>query len=185
MIIGVTGTNGAGKGTVVDYLVTKGFAHYSARAFIVSEIERRGLPADRSSMREVANDLRKAHGPSFVIESLYAQAALAGGDAVLESIRALGEAEFLKGKGALLFAVDADRHLRYERIVLRGSATDKIDFSTWVEQEEREWHNTAAYDMDVPGVMKVADYTFMNEGTLDELHTQIDAALEKLGHPMS
>ena len=33
IIIGITGTLGAGKGTIVDYLVKqKGFVHYSVRA---------------------------------------------------------------------------------------------------------------------------------------------------------
>ena len=33
--IGITGTLGAGKGTIVDYLIEKrGFVHYSVRAFI-------------------------------------------------------------------------------------------------------------------------------------------------------
>src|SRR3989344_3951257 len=55
MIIGVTGTNGAGKGTVVDYLVSKkGFKHYSAREFIVEEVIKR----------------TKADGGNVVIESI-------------------------------------------------------------------------------------------------------------------
>ena len=42
--IGITGTLGAGKGTIVDYLVkNRGFVHYSVRAFITEEIKRRGL----------------------------------------------------------------------------------------------------------------------------------------------
>ena len=41
MIIGITGTDGSGKGTVVDYLVEqKGFKHYSARAIFEEEIAR-------------------------------------------------------------------------------------------------------------------------------------------------
>ena len=59
-IIGITGTHGAGKGTVTNYLVNKkGFKHYSARDFIVDEIKKRSLLVDRDSMREVSNDLRK------------------------------------------------------------------------------------------------------------------------------
>jgi len=181
MIIGVTGTNGAGKGTVVDYLVQKGFHHYWVRDFLVAEIEKRGLPVDRSSMRTVANDLRQQYGPSYVIETLYAKAIADGRNGAIESIRVLGEADFLKAHGVPLIAVDADRKLRYERVIARGSATDRVDFNTWVAQEEREWASAAPWDMDVPGVMKRADYTLHNDGTLEELHKQVDEALAKIG----
>ena len=182
MIIGVTGTNGAGKGSLVEYLVKeKGFTHYWVRDFLIAEITRRGLEVHRGSMREVANDLREKHGPSYVVEQLYAQAVKDGGDAAIESVRVIGEANFLKQHGALLIAVDADRHLRYERVVQRGSHTDKVDFDTWVMEEEREWHNEAAHDMNVPGVMKMADYTIQNDGTPEELYTKIDAMLATIG----
>ena len=49
MIIGLTGSFGAGKGVVVDYLKTKGFKHYAARDFITEEINRRNLPVNRDS----------------------------------------------------------------------------------------------------------------------------------------
>jgi dephospho-CoA kinase len=135
---------------------------------------------NRSSLRLAANDLRLAHGPAYVIESLYTEAAVKGGDAVIESVRAIGEAEFLKQKGSPLIAVDAERPIRYARIVGRASATDKLDFETWVAEEEREWHNTAAYDMNVPAVMALADYTIRNDGTLPELRTRVDAILTQL-----
>ena len=58
-IIGITGTLGAGKGTVVDFLVSeKGYKHYSVRSFISEEIIKRNLPLNRDSMVVVANDLR-------------------------------------------------------------------------------------------------------------------------------
>lgn len=180
MIIGITGTNGAGKGTVVDYLVKeKGFHHYSARAFIVEEIKRRGLPVHRSTMREVGNDLRAKNGPGYIDRVCIADAEEKGYENILiESIRNVLSAKGLKEKGAMLLAVDADRHMRYERVVLRGSETDKVDFDTWVMEEEREWHNTDAHDMNVPMVMSMADYTLHNDGTHEDLYIQIDKALE-------
>ncbi|HFC10624.1 MAG TPA: hypothetical protein ENJ75_00280 [Candidatus Kaiserbacteria bacterium] len=180
MIIGITGTNGAGKGTIVKYLLQKGFAHYSVREFIIEEIKRRGMPIDRSSMREVANDLRKKNTPSYAVEELFIRAQKIGGDAVIESVRAIGEAEFLKENGAILLAIDADRSIRYKRTVARGSETDHVDFDTWVMQEEREWNNTDAHDMNVPAVMKMADATIINSGTLDELGEQIDLAMKDI-----
>lgn len=177
MILGITGTNGSGKGTVVEYLLSKGFTHYSARAFIAEEIERRGLPLERPSFKKTADSLRKAHGPSYIIEQLFAQAQARGGDAVVESIQELAGAHFLHEQGAKLLAVNADQKLRYERTVLRGSHTDHVDFATWVQQEEAEWHNEAAHEMDVPGVMALADAIVMNNGTLEDLHAQVEAAL--------
>jgi len=181
MIIGITGTNGAGKGTVVEYLVEKGFTHYSARDFITAEIQKRGLEVNRDNTRAIANSLRQEYGPAYVIESLFYKAQEDGGDAVIESVRTVGEAQFLKGQGAHIFAVDADQHTRYERIVGRGSALDKVSFEQFVEQEDREMASTDSWDMNISGVMALADYTLTNDGTVENLHAQVDAVLEKLG----
>jgi dephospho-CoA kinase len=181
MILGLTGTIGAGKGEAADYLAdVKGFAHYSVRDFLMAEIAKRGLPPDRNSTRAVANELRQAHSPSYIVEVLYAKANERGGDALIESIRTIGEAKFLKASGAFIMAVDADRRLRYERIHARGASTDHVDFDTWVAQEDRELVSTDPWDMNVRGVMAMADSTILNEGSLDDLHAKIDAALAAL-----
>lgn len=183
MIIGVTGTNGAGKGTLPEYLAERhGFTHYSARAFIIEEIERRGLSVDRTSMNMVANDLRKMHGPEYVVKRLFERAKDNGGDAVIESVRALGEARFLKESGAFVVAIDADRKVRYERITKRASETDRVSFEEFCVQEDREMAQEAEYDMNVRGVMEMADYTLMNDGTLEELHAAIEEMLIELRH---
>lgn len=178
MIIGITGTNGSGKGAVVEYLVAqKGFSHYSARAFIINEIHFRHLPVNRSTMRETANALRKEHGPSYLVESMLKLAA-EDTNAVMESIRTIGEAQFLKSQGAFILAVDADKQLRYDRVVARGTETDKISFEEFVKQEDCEMESVEPWDMNVFGVMKLADAKIMNGGSLEELKAQVDQALE-------
>lgn len=180
MIIGITGTNGAGKGTVVEYLVQKGFKHYSASGFITEEIERRGMPVNRDSMRLVANDLRQTQNPAYLFESLYQRALESGGDAVLEAPRAIAEGKFLNDKGVLLIAVDADRTVRYERISKRKSVKDNVSFEQFSAQEDREMNATETYDMNILGVMKMADFTLHNDGTVEKLHAQIDEVLQKI-----
>ena len=180
ILIGITGTNGSGKGTVVDYLVKeKGFTHYAARDFLTHEVTKRGLPLDRSSMRDVANDLRAVHEPAYVVKQLFLQAQNDQCErAVIESVRNIGEATFLEAQGAFLIAVDADQNLRYERVQARRSATDQVDFDTFVEHEEREMKPVGPHDMDLRGVMALADVTIQNGDSLVELHAQVEKVLQ-------
>ena len=142
--IGITGTLGAGKGTIVDYLVkNRGFVHYSVRAFLTEEIKRRGLEVNRDTMTAVGNDLRAQHSPSWIVEQLYEKASASGCNCIIESVRTPGEVQALRGKQSFyLFAVDADPRVRYERAVLRGSETDHIDYDTFIANEQREMDNT-------------------------------------------
>ena len=138
-VIGITGTLGAGKGTIVDILTKKfGFNHYSARDFITQEIINRGFIVNRDSMTLVANELRKKYSPSYIVESLYEKALADGKNSVIESIRTIGEIEALRKKGNfILFSIDADVIKRYNRIVLRKSETDNISFEQFLENEKR------------------------------------------------
>lgn len=100
IVIGITGTLGAGKGTIVDYLLkNKGFKHYSVRAYIAEEITRRGLEVNRDTLTAVANDLRASHSPSYITDQLYLRAVEEGQNAVIESIRTPGEIQSLRQKG--------------------------------------------------------------------------------------
>ncbi len=176
MIIGITGTDGAGKGAVVEYLVKeKGYVHFSVRAEIEKEIAARGLEANRDTLRLVANDMRRLEGHDVIVtRAIQAIDAEEVEDAVIESIRALAEAETLMQEGGVLLAVDADEKIRYERIVGRGSITDKITFEKFKEQEAVEMNDPDPNGMQKAKVMAMADYTIMNNGSLPELHQQIE-----------
>lgn len=180
MLIGITGTNGSGKGAVVEYLVSKkGFSRYSGRSIILEEIEDKHLSSKRGVMRDVANELRKTHGPGYIMERLYE---MAKGDtnAVLESVRTIGEAEFLKSKNAFIIAVDAKKETRYERVLSMSHDDAPLSFQDFEIMEDREMSSSDPWDMNVFGVMQLADVHIMNDGTLEELHLQIDTALATL-----
>ncbi len=184
LIIGITGTLGAGKGTIVDYLTrNKDFNHYSVRNFIVEEIIRRGLPVNRDTMTTTANDLRMKHSPSYIVDELYKQAIKSGKDCIIESIRTPGEVESLKGKSRFfLFAVDADPYIRYSRIKLRNSVTDQVTFETFVENEEREMISSDPNKQNLLKCREMADFVFANNGLLEELYKQVERILQKINN---
>lgn len=176
MIIGLTGSFGAGKGTVVDYLIEKkGFNHYSASGFITEEIVRRGMPINRDSMIVVSNDLRATHGPAYIIDSLYARAQEKGGDSIIESLRAVAEVRRIKELGGKVIGVDANPEIRYERAVGRGSEKDNVTFEEWLEQQRKESNPDDPTKQDIFGALAESDYVVTNDGTLAELYAQVDA----------
>ena len=134
VIIGITGTLGAGKGTIVEYLISKkGFLHFSVRAFVTEEIVRRELEINRDSMVLVANELRALNGPAYMAEALFERAQLSGKNCIIESIRTPAEVEILKKKSTFyLFAVDARPEIRYKRIRERGSETDRVSYQNFL-----------------------------------------------------
>jgi dephospho-CoA kinase len=179
MLVGLTGSFGAGKGCVAEYLVTKKhFAHFSARTFITAEIKKRGLPIDRTTMTDVGNELRKLHGPTYIFEQLVALAIAQGGNCVVESIRAVAEAEYIKKHGGVVLGIDADPRIRYERIVARGSETDHVTFAEWRAQELRESNPDDPTKQDIFGALNASDYVIENTESLEVLQTAVDTFLE-------
>lgn len=178
-IIGITGTLGAGKGTIVDYLIQHyGYKHYSVRGYLTEEAERRGMEINRDTFVVVANDLREKYGPSYITDELYKQAEAAGVNAIIESVRTPGEVESLrKNEHFLLFAVDADPKIRYDRVVLRNSETDHVSYETFIENEQREMSSTDPAHQNVGRCMEMADYVFHNDGDFDDLYRQVEEAL--------
>lgn len=129
----------------------------------------------------LANELRAANSPSFIAEELYRVAQEAGKECIIESIRTVGEITSLrKQDNFYLFAVDADQKLRYSRIVERASETDKINFETFVDNELREMTNTDPNKQNLDACMRLADFTFLNNGSFDDLYRQIDTVLERI-----
>ncbi|MFN8277583.1 MAG: AAA family ATPase [Chitinophagales bacterium] len=182
-IIGITGTIGAGKGTIVDYLVSQHqYRHFSVRGFLTRLIEERKMPLNRDSMVQVANELRAAHSPSYIVEQLLEDAMQSGANCIIESIRTVGEIQALRAHAGsfYLFAVDADAPLRYQRVVARASETDNISFETFLENESREMTSADPNKQNLAACQQLADFQFTNNGSFTDLYGQVENILQQI-----
>ncbi len=181
IIIGITGTLGAGKGSVVSYLrYWKQFVHYSVSGFISEEIARRGLTGNRDTMRSVANDLRAQYGVTYMVDSLYARALVSRQDVIIESLRALGEVRRIKELGGFVIGVDANQRIRYERALARKSVKDNITYEKFVAQELSEINEGDPCKQNLRGALQEADTVIYNDGTIEDFRLQIKNILFRM-----
>ena len=119
----------------------------------------------------VANSLRQQQGASFIIDELMKKALADNKNSVIESIRAEGEIISLrKQDNFYLLAIDALPEIRYQRIRLRSSETDNIDYPTFIQNEERERHSNDLDKQNLSRCIELADY-FMTNNTTKKIYT--------------
>jgi len=177
MIIGITGTLGAGKGTAAQYLAQKhNFVYYSVRNFIAEEVLRRGLLVNRDTITQVANDMRRVHGSDYVTRQLFVHVVKEQRSVVVESIRTVGEVECLRAHHGVLWNIEADQKLRFER-ASRMPDTSHLNFEQFVEREKTD-EVSSDPSQRLSGVRALADLTIVNNGTKEEYYQKIEAALQ-------
>ncbi len=182
MIIGLTGTYAAGKGTVAECLIGKGFQYYSLSDELRLLLREKGIPPNRDNLTKAGNELRRKYGPSFlaelVIKRLRGAPSVASG--VVDSIRNPREIAALRElKGFYLVAVDAPVDIRYERAKKRNSERDPKTFSQFLTQEKREMAGKDT-DQQLAACIKLADFTVSNDGDYKNLYKGIERTLDSI-----
>jgi dephospho-CoA kinase len=179
MILGITGTLGAGKGSVVEHLKSKGFVQYSTSGLLGEILDKEGKPKTRDFFSPLATSLQKEY-PGGAVEKNYREKYLEEKplNAIFEAIHRLSEANFIRSVGGKIIGVDADLETRFKRTVVRKEGEkDSSNFEDFKKQIaiEEEGGGDASRDNNIRAVINSADYKLLNNGTLEELYAQIDA----------
>jgi len=169
MIIGLTGTNGAGKTVTADFLVKKGFVFYSLSDEIRRELETTGLEANRENLIQTGNRLRSEYGPAVLAERIKTRLR-PDRHYVIDSIRSPYEVDALRATGDFrLLHLDAPRQLRYDRVVERGGSRTPKNFAEFSEQENRELESDDPAKQQLRACYEKADETLNNGDSLEAL----------------
>jgi dephospho-CoA kinase len=170
-LIGLTGTNGAGKGEAAAFFVTKGYAYFSLSDILRDELRARGEPITRDSLIRTGNALRERFGPDVLARRTMAKI---GGPAVIDSIRNTHEVAFLRRlEGFVLLAIDAPVGLRFARVGARGRDESAADLEAFRKKEEQERAGGATAQQ-LAACMAAADRLILNDGTLPEFHRKLE-----------
>lgn len=166
-IIGIAGTNGAGKDTLGELLAQRcGYKFRSVSDILREELTAQGIPHEREHMRALSTKWANEHGHGVLsvktIEA-YAEEEEREGykGLVIGSIRRPAEAKAIQDEGGVVVWVDADRQTRYERLQQsnRGRSEDGVDFKEWSAQEDIEMRPIEGEpgSINMLGVKEIAD----------------------------
>ncbi|MBM4344214.1 MAG: AAA family ATPase [Deltaproteobacteria bacterium] len=169
MIIGLTGRNASGKGTVARWLVERGYHYASLSDAIRRWLAEQGVEATRDNLTAAGRQLRSEGGPGVLAERTL-RALPAGRPCVVDSIRNPAEVEVLRrSPGFWLVEVVADERVRYERLRSRARAGDAASFEEFQRQEEAELTSASAAGQQLVATAALADETLRNDGSEDDL----------------
>ena len=180
MIIGLTGKNGSGKGEVAAFLRDKSFYYYSLSDVLREELESRKIPITRDALIQTGNELRQNYGPD-VLARLTLRKIDPNRNYVVDSIRNPAEIRALKNAGNfVLFSIDAPAEIRFERIRSRGREQDPQSFQDFLLVEEAERKNPDQSKQSIEDCVVMADYTIVNDDSLESLHKKITAIVSQV-----
>ncbi len=173
-LVGLTGTNGAGKGEVAAYLGKQGYAYLSLSDVLREELAARGLPASRDNLIAVGNELRARFGPDVLARRTMIKVL---GPTVIDSIRNPSEVEYLRRReGFVLVSVDAPIELRFARARARGRDESAASLEEFRAKERQEMAGDET-GQQIARCMAMADRSVVNDGTLEELWRKVEECL--------
>jgi len=183
IVIGLTGKNAAGKGTVAEILSQNKFIYHSLSDSLRDELKTLGKEETRENLIEIGNKLRKDGGPGVLADKMIHKLTL-DSNHIVDSIRNPFEVNSLREKSSsnkfILISVDADARLRYDRLCSRGRIGDSDSWESFVTQEKQEENNDDPNKQQLSKTMNMADYRLDNSGSLDDLEKQIKKILSRL-----
>jgi len=170
MIIGICGTNCAGKDSVAKYLKNCGFKHISLSKELMKALKKEKIKLktkDRAKLIKEVKQLRKRYGPDFLVKNIEEKINKPKKNFIVSSIRNVYELlRLYKRYDFLLVSVDAPLEQRYERCKKRDKK--EITLKEFLDYEKQE-NGKEKYSEHLEFIINIADIKIFNDKSLKYL----------------
>lgn len=196
VVLGVTGTNGSGKDSMMNILSEHGFVVYNTgdhlRQIALASLGSINRGGNDSPSGRIGN-AERVRFPGGMVElgliDWWAHAGHLSDDLrprglVIGSIRGTGEVEQLKKVGGKLVVTDADRQVRYQRMLSRKRSDEVgLSFEQFCQNDDAELAvgETDPTKFGMDAVIKQADSVIYNDGSLEDFRRLMIEELKKIG----
>lgn len=185
-IIGIGGTNGAGKDTFAEWMAEhRGWLFVSVSDILREELKRRGLSIERENLRRLSAEWRREKGGGILIDMAVAEYERLSqknkfNGLVISSLRNPGEPDRVHELSGQVIWIDSDPRIRYERIMGRKRGTeDEKTFEQFLAEEQAEMkYEGDGATLNMTAVKDKADIYIQNDTkTLEEFIQLAKASL--------
>lgn len=179
-VVGVVGRNGSGKDEVVKRLNAKFGVPVTSTGDITREIAKKaGIEPNRENLNNISKEYWSKYGREFypgriakkIIENEWKIAGWTG-------IRPPSDVKIIKeflGENFILINIETDTQLRFERLAKRAEERDAKKYEDFMKQEKSE---NEIFQLDE--TVSMANLTIKNNGSLDDLHKEIDKFAQEI-----
>jgi len=182
-IIGLTGRNAAGKGTIAGLLIERKFIYHSLSDTLRDELNKQKMEESRDNLILIGNKLRTQGGPG-VLADLMVKKLSTLDNHIVDSIRNPSEVHSLRRDYSehkfILISIDADPKVRFDRLMQRDRKGDSKSWEQFLEQELLEENSDDPNKQQLFNTIKEADFNIDNSGNLVDLEDKLSLILGKL-----
>lgn len=180
-IIGVSGTNGAGKDTFSNYVIQRTGGMQIGLGSVLRDQLSPGIIPTRENLAQLSARLREEYGLAVLVDFAISKFRTSDNkNLIVNGIRHPAEAKKIKEVGGLMLWIDAPISLRYQRITEndRNRIEDRVSFADFQLQEQREMTSSSELSVNLTAVRRLADLTLVNSYKIQrEFEAKIDELL--------
>jgi dephospho-CoA kinase len=168
-VIGLTGTIASGKSVIAKILKSKGFEIISLSSIIRDYLSEKNIVANRKTMQDAGNELRKEFGGQILAERSIQKHSGKTEFLVIDGIRNIDEIDYLKKNCTFtLIGIDAPVELRWERVKKRNRDNDLLNYDKFLLDDARDrGFNEPLNGQQVGMCLVQADYLIINDEEID------------------